>query len=691
MAAPRQRDLFIRRTGSQQHRTHAQLAPPGQRVARALRRHGGLALAGLGACVAAAWLGAGLIQPIYGARASLIVEPTPRYAAGGSPDTFAATDPTVALQTLAQELGSRELIADAARSLGPKLENHWLRPRYRGRWTPAERLDTAAQRQIRITPVTGSRMVQIETTAPSPALATAFLAAVLDQQRALVEAGERARAAAGVASLRQQAEAAAVRLAQAQAALTAQATALGLADPAEQLAAAEQRWQQLAAATTTADLAAWQQGSQIQAGLHPAPPAALEAQRGALSARIAQLQTQYLPQAAPLVQARQALAGLDSDLRAARERDQETAEAALATVRQQQADLEAALARAAARQQDLHAASARLDQAQRQLAASQTVYSTLLQQLSESLAHASHVQLPWQLLSQPRPWPAPLQPRRGALVGAAVALGTLLGLGLVALAEWRDDRLHYPEAAEQGLPIVAALPEARAGAASLERCAAALLRAQSETGASVVLVTSLEPGTGKSGVVRDVAASLQQAGTVLVLEGNLGRPAVHRGAHARSDVPASPGMVELLAGEVGVEEALRAGEAGMSNRICAGRPATASLLLPLAGGAVSDLLAAARQRHDWVLVDGAAMSDGPEAELWAALSDCVLVVARIGVTSRSRLRRACDALEAAGASEVALVLTEVPARAVRQIRLNWLGGEPSVAASEISAWRQRAG
>ncbi|MGH9519057.1 MAG: tyrosine-protein kinase family protein, partial [Terriglobales bacterium] len=362
-----------------------------------------------------------------------------------------------------------------------------------------------------------------------------------------------------------------------------------------------------------------------------------------------------------------------------------------AAVRRQQADLETALARAAARQAELHQVLTGFDQTQRQLTARQTAYSGLLGQLSNALARVGDFHPGWQWVDQPRAWPQRQRPRRGELAGAALALGVVLAAALVALFEWHDDRLRFPEAGELGLTVVATWPEAVPARAGLERCAAALLRAQREHDAGVVLITSLEQGAGKTVVASGLAAVLAQSAPVLLLEGNAGRPAVQRGAHASEDAPLAPGMMELLAGRAQVEDVLRAGNSGLPNRICAGQAGLGGLLLPLASGAMAELLTAARQRHDWVIVDGAATSDGPEAELWAGLCDCTLMVARHGASSRRGVRRSCDALEDAGAGSLGLVLTQVPEKVAARVRLGWLGGVQASAAVEIAAWRQRAG
>lgn len=693
MPPPRQRDLFVRPARERGRRTRAVTPTPGQRLARGLRRRGGVGVLVLGACMAVMLLGGAALQPVYRGTATVALAPQ-----GGT-----AADPGVALQTQAQELGSREVVAEAAALAGSGLELHWLRPELtarlrRARRTDGEQLAVAARRQLRITPVADSRIIELECTAPSPRLAIGFLRALLERERARLETAQAGQARAEAANWQRQAQAAQQQLQVAQAALTELARAQGLADPAAQLAAAEQRWQSLAAASSLTEQTAWQQTSQLQAGIALQPPAAIELQRTTLAARIARLSAQYLPQAAPLVEARQEMAGLDAAWRQAQAQARLAAEASLAAVHSQQSELEAALRRAAAQKANLQEIVERLDMTQRQLAAAQAVYTQSLERWGEATNAAGDFRLPWRLVDAPHAWPQPERPRRASLAGAGLALGLALALGAMAAAEWRDDRLRLPEAAELGPPLLAACPAAgpaggvEAGKAGLERCAAALLRAQSENGASVVLITSLEEGAGKTGVARGLAAALATMAPVLLLEGNLRRPALHCGAHARETVAAAPGLVELLREQITVEQALHAGAAGTPSRICGGDSAGGGqLLLALAGGAIAELLTAARQRHDWVIVDGAALRDGPEAELWAGLCDCTVFVVRHGVTSRREARRGCDALEEAGVGSLGLVLTGVPEGLAARARLEWFGSSTATAAIEIAGWQQRAG
>jgi len=84
------------------------------------------------------------------------------------------------------------------------------------------------------------------------------------------------------------------------------------------------------------------------------------------------------------------------------------------------------------------------------------------------------------------------------------------------------------------------------------------------------------------------------------------------------------------------------------------------MAVSLASEAARELVAAARQRYDWVIVDGGGLLAGAEAAIWAGLADCNLVVAARGSTSRRRLRQGLDVLEASGAAAIGLILNRAP-------------------------------
>jgi capsular exopolysaccharide synthesis family protein len=237
-------------------------------------------------------------------------------------------------------------------------------------------------------------------------------------------------------------------------------------------------------------------------------------------------------------------------------------------------------------------------------------------------------------------------PRRNAAVG--LLLGLLLGLALAFLLERFDRRLREPEDAEEafGLPIVARIPASRAlrRAASwrqldlppAEAEAFRMLRANlryfnaAEPIRSLV-VTSAVSGEGKSTVAWNLALVEAQAGRrVLLIEANLRRPQLAE----RLELPGSSGLSMILAGFADNEEAgVSLNRGAMIDVIPAGPPPSNPAEL-LESGTMEALLERATERYDLVLIDtppALAVSDVTPLLNWV---DGVLVVARLGHTTR---------------------------------------------------------
>lgn len=715
---PLQHDLFGHRAPTSAQRTAAAPAAPLPRWGRALRRRGWALAAIIAASGAAGWGASRWLQPSYRAEISIEAEapnPAVRFAAPGESASPGAADPAAGLQTMAEELGSRRLVAEAAQPWGAQLESRL----WRGSRPAADRA-AAMMRQLQVAAVPQSNVIRIQFTAPQAELAAGFLNRLIADYLEDAAARQRADALARVEALSTQAEAALARVNAAQSAVLALGTSHGLADPAEQVALATARWQQLASAETAAEIAGLRQADALAAGAAPTPadpgggppttPVELEVKRAELESTIGRLAAQYQPQAAPLAQARQELGALEASLAAYRQQNQQAAALLLQAQRQQVRDLQAALARQVRGQAALRETQAAFDLAQRGLQAQQTVYSGLLDQLQQALAEAGADSPPLRVVDPAVAPPRPLRPAPLVAGAYALALGCVLGLAAVWGLEWADDGLRMPEAAEMGVALVALVAPIRTRrrgsgetataweaetppniARGLEGCVAALLLAQAEDGMRVVLVTSAEPGPGKTTVAAAVARQLATvAPAVLVLEGNPRHASVYAGGGDGDG--AAPGLAELLADRAPMEAVLRrfAGPAAPWY-ITAGAssPGGAPYAVSLASTALGELLAAARRRFDWVVIDGGAIAAGPEAAIWASLADCSLMVAARGRSSRRQLRRGLDVLEASGTAHLGLVLNRAPEARRQALAMAWLT-RPTPAQAEVAVLRQRA-
>ncbi|MDQ3293551.1 MAG: hypothetical protein M3527_03755, partial [Actinomycetota bacterium] len=166
---------------------------------------------------------------------------------------------------------------------------------------------------------------------------------------------------------------------------------------------------------------------------------------------------------------------------------------------------------------------------------------------------------------------------RPARAAIGFVLGLLLGAGAILLVERVDPRLYTREQVEEafGLPVVAEIPDAVTGGeheiVTITEPASALTESYRSLRASlllmptlvlagggsrprdggdgaeprVVLVTSPEPGDGKTTTVANLAAGFAEAGrSVLVLGCDFRRPMIHRYLGAAGE----PGLADVFTG-----------------------------------------------------------------------------------------------------------------------------------------------
>jgi Mrp family chromosome partitioning ATPase len=668
---------------------------------QALRRWWWAPVVVLFACVLAGVAAEAGMAPAYEATAT--VEAPPATAADGTGDN------ETQMQTLAEELGSRALVAEAATAVGPALQTHLFKMPTRWSWTArrfAARgtdLGRTAERQLQIAAVSRSRLIRLQFTAPRPELAASYLARLIDDYGDQARERQREQQQTQVDQLSTEAEVARRRVIAAQNRVLALAASHGVANAATQATLAAQRWQQLASAETTAEINALQPAAAAESGSGlsaPATPPELAVKRASLAAEVGRLAAQYQPQAAPLVEARQELAALDASLDDSQQRSLAAAHQWLDAERQQARALDAAISQQAARETTLQQGLAALDPAQHDLQAAQAGYSTELQQLQGALAASGMVQEPLHVVDSPFAPALPLRPQPAVTLAYALVAGCALSVMALWWLESADDALRMSDLAAVRLPIVAMLPKLPNRALPLglgepppyfergiSHGAAALLLAQAEGGVRSIFVTSPGEEEGKTTVAAQLAAQLHAGErTVLVVDGNPHRQA--RRTTLRGCAPT--GLVDLLAGEATVEQVLRrlserlgepaAGPFWIGMGGDASQPERNAARLPLLmAGAAQDLMRAAQQRYDWVIVDGGAALAGPEAGLWASLCDTCLLVARPGRSSRLDLLRAVEALRASGAPITGVMLNQVAPRQCAAQPAVWPGQGTSAA------------
>jgi tyrosine-protein kinase len=274
----------------------------------------------------------------------------------------------------------------------------------------------------------------------------------------------------------------------------------------------------------------------------------------------------------------------------------------------------------------------------------------------------------------------PSSPRTVLSIAGGLFAGLVLGIGAAFASQVLDPRLRREEQLRRQyrLPILARIPkEPRSSNRPLNpfelspaaveayrtlRGRLAATRRAADSDSRAILVTGSSPSEGKTTTAINLAASLATAGRkVILIEADLRRPQIG----AALDIQPKYGIASVLIESVPLEDALVTLPAFESN--------LGLLLADYEGGWISelftlpaarDLLAEARARADYVILDSPPLTDVIDALPLAESVDDVLVVVGIGRTHLKKLSQLGELLAGNGIKPVgfAVVGTSRPSR-----------------------------
>lgn len=258
---------------------------------------------------------------------------------------------------------------------------------------------------------------------------------------------------------------------------------------------------------------------------------------------------------------------------------------------------------------------------------------------------------------------------RFLLLAVVASIGVAIGIAL--LHDRLDSVFRYPEEATRdlGLTIAGTVPKFKAkrgGTFQLETMSQAIesfrtlrlaIRYDFPGSEPIVLsVTSPGPGDGKSLVSSNLALTFASSGhRTLLIDGD-----VRRGTqHATFGVPPTPGLVDYLNGNAGVESVIRPTPTENLFIIpCGPRRNRASELL--VSDRMQELLLAARQEFDVVIIDSPPFIAGVDAYAIGAASGSMLIVLRPSVSDRKLAAAKLEVIDRLPIRVLGAVLNGVP-------------------------------
>lgn len=292
-----------------------------------------------------------------------------------------------------------------------------------------------------------------------------------------------------------------------------------------------------------------------------------------------------------------------------------------------------------------------------QAAADQQLYQTLRQKLNQEQLMASLPTSNVRLLDPAERPMAPAYPRLPVDLGLGLVLGLVVGLGAALGRERWSDALTGVDQLRDGLgggltPLAVIpdqqrmldhalrdLPPGEAASAGEEGYArmAAQLMARGRQLPLAVLLTSANPGDGKTMTTCRVGQALARAGwRTLVVDADLRRP----GCHTFFGIENGSG---LIAAQLGTEVAPVKVADGLDLMPCEASPSQ-----PLQPRRIAALMERWRQQYDCILLDSPPGILTGEAVLLAPLVDGVVVVLRWGHTRAAEAQQLGDELARTG-------------------------------------------
>ncbi len=179
---------------------------------------------------------------------------------------------------------------------------------------------------------------------------------------------------------------------------------------------------------------------------------------------------------------------------------------------------------------------------------------------------------------------------------------------------------------------------------SIDSTRTLLLRDASLESLNLVMVASAMGGEGKTTLACHLATSLARAGRkTLLIDADMRRPSVQR----VFGLPLSPGLCEVLRGEAQLEDALQETNAAGLTVLPAGK-INQDTLQRLAKDGLGDVLAAARNQFDMVIVDSSPVLPVTDALLVAQYVDAVIFSIRRDVSRVAKVSAACQRLSMLG-------------------------------------------
>jgi capsular exopolysaccharide synthesis family protein len=325
----------------------------------------------------------------------------------------------------------------------------------------------------------------------------------------------------------------------------------------------------------------------------------------------------------------------------------------------------------------------------REFDTNEQLYDSLLQHLKDATVSAGLRATNVHLVDPALIPTVAVRPKKMYNIAVGLLVGLILGVTLAFVQESLDTSIKGAEDVERliAAPALAVIPLARSSwlrmgvdrsqprnggvesivlrhptsslAESYRTLRTSILLSTAPRPPQALLVTSAQPGEGKTSTSVNLALGLAQRGVpVVIVDADLRRPAIARGLGLSEN---GAGLTSVLSGAHSLDEVLRQFEPVPNLWVLPAGP-QAPNPADFASPTMAKVLQELRQRFEHLVLDSAPLLLVTDATILSRLVDGVVLVVESGVTARRALVRAHKILESAGGRILGTVVNKWDAR-----------------------------